>query len=77
MAACSQKCVREHINDLPVRQEHINRFLTPARYREHVDMLKQRYPNTFDIKTLISAATANATINAITFITGCGMLLNL
>ena len=34
MAACSQKCVREHINNLPVRQEHINRFLTPARYRD-------------------------------------------
>ena len=39
--------------------------------------MEQRYPNIFDIKILISAATANATINAITFINGQGMLLNL
>ena len=39
MAACSQKCVQEHINDLPVRQEHINRFGELARYWEHVDKL--------------------------------------
>jgi len=37
MAACSQKCVQEHINDLPVRQEHVNRFWAHARYREHID----------------------------------------
>lgn len=30
MAACSQKCV----------QEHINRFLPPARYREHIDKVE-------------------------------------
>ena len=40
MAACSQKCVQEHINDLPVRQEHVNRFWTPTRYREHVKKLE-------------------------------------
>ena len=35
--ACSQNRVQEHINGFPVRQEHINRFWTPTRYREHVD----------------------------------------
>ena len=40
MAACSQKCVQEHINDLPVRQEHVNRFWTPTRYRKHVNKLE-------------------------------------
>ena len=45
--------------------------------RKHISKMEQRYPNIFDIKILISAATANATINAITFINGQGMLLNL
>ena len=40
MAACSQYRVQEHINDLPVRQEHINRFGELARYWEHVDKLE-------------------------------------
>ena len=39
-AACSQNRVQEHINVLPVRQEHINRFWAHARYREHVDKLE-------------------------------------
>ena len=43
MAACSQKCVQEHINDLPVRQEHVNRFWAHARYREHVNKLEFAY----------------------------------
>jgi hypothetical protein len=40
IAACSQKCVQEHINDLPVRQEHVNRFGELARYWEHVNKLE-------------------------------------
>ena len=36
-AACSPNRVQEHINVLPVRQEHVNRFWALARYREHVD----------------------------------------
>ena len=48
--------------------------MCPARL---FDKLKWCYPNTFDIKIFISAATANARINAIIFITGIGMLLNL
>ena len=44
---------------------------------EHVDKPEQNYPNNLDIKILISAATAKATINAITFITGHGILLYL
>ncbi len=37
ITACSQKRGQEHINVLPVRQEHFNRFLALVRYREHVD----------------------------------------
>jgi hypothetical protein len=39
-SACSQNSGQEHINVLPVRQEHINRFLALVRYREHVDKLE-------------------------------------
>ena len=38
--ACSQNRVQEHINVLPVRQEHIHGFWAFARYREHVDKLE-------------------------------------
>ena len=44
--ACSQNRVQEHINVLPVRQEHINRFLAVVRYREHVDKLEFTFMNT-------------------------------